>query len=164
MKTDANCIFCKIVAGQMPCFKLLEDDATLAIMDIYPASDGHLLVLSKEHFPTVFDVSEEAFAAVSYSVNRVARAGEPDTTAAWIEPSPGEWTRCQAVGATFSYSCATAQTRRRAKANQKHLKFLIFCFCGGQTAACCHWSARWNKLPHRHNSPNYQSRASLSVG
>ena len=74
MKTDANCIFCKIVAGQMPCFKLLEDDSTLAIMDIYPANDGHCLVLSKEHFPTVFDISDEAFAAVSHSVKRVARA------------------------------------------------------------------------------------------
>jgi len=74
MKTDASCIFCKIVAGQMPCFKLLEDDSTLAIMDIYPANDGHCLVLSKEHFPTVFDISDEAFAAVSHSVKRVARA------------------------------------------------------------------------------------------
>jgi histidine triad (HIT) family protein len=33
MKTDPNCIFCKIVAGQIPCFKLLEDDDTLAFMD-----------------------------------------------------------------------------------------------------------------------------------
>ena len=74
MKTDADCIFCKIVVGQMPCFKLLEDDRTLAIMDIYPANEGHCLVLSKEHFPTVFDISDEAFAAVSHSVNRVARA------------------------------------------------------------------------------------------
>ena len=74
MKTDADCIFCKIVVGQMPCFKLLEDDGTLAIMDIHPANEGHCLVLSKEHFPTVFDISDETFAAVSYSVNRVARA------------------------------------------------------------------------------------------
>jgi histidine triad (HIT) family protein len=78
MKTDANCIFCKIVARQMPCFKLLEDDSTLAIMDIYPANDGHCLVLSKEHFPTVFDISDEAFAAVSHSVARaVNRALSP---------------------------------------------------------------------------------------
>jgi histidine triad (HIT) family protein len=74
MKTDPNCIFCKIVAGQMPSFKLLEDDNTLAIMDIYPANDGHCLVLLKEHFPTLFDISDEAFAAVSRSVSRVARA------------------------------------------------------------------------------------------
>jgi histidine triad (HIT) family protein len=74
MKTDTNCIFCKIVAGQMPCFKLLEDDNTLAIMDIYPANDGHCLILAKEHYPTLFDISDEAFAAVSRSVIRVARA------------------------------------------------------------------------------------------
>jgi diadenosine tetraphosphate (Ap4A) HIT family hydrolase len=72
MKTDSNCIFCKIVAGQMPCFKLLEDDGTLAIMDIYPANEGHCLVLSKEHFPTVFDIracpeiSESTFDRVKY--------------------------------------------------------------------------------------------------
>ena len=74
MKTDDNCIFCKIVAGQMSCFKLLEDDDTLAFMDIYPANDGHCLVIAKEHYSTLFDISDEAFAAVSRSVSRVARA------------------------------------------------------------------------------------------
>ena len=58
----------------MPCFKLLEDDNALAIMDIYPANDGHCLVLTKEHYPTLFDISDEAFAAVSRSIIRVARA------------------------------------------------------------------------------------------
>ena len=65
MKTDANCIFCKIVAGQIPCFKLLEDDDTLAFMDIYPANDGHCLVLAKEHYPTLLEISDEAFAAAT---------------------------------------------------------------------------------------------------
>jgi histidine triad (HIT) family protein len=51
MKTDPKCIFCKIVVGQMPCSKLLEDDDTLAFMDIYPANDGHCLVIAKEHYP-----------------------------------------------------------------------------------------------------------------
>jgi len=74
MRTDVNCTFCKIIAGQMPCFKLLEDDNTLAFMDIYPANDGHCLVLTKEHYPTLFEISDEAFAAVSRSLRRVARA------------------------------------------------------------------------------------------
>src|ERR1700730_17148861 len=74
MNTDTDCVFCKIVAGQMPCFKLLEDDNALAIMDICPANDGHCLVLTKEHYPTLFDISDEAFAAVSRSIIRVARA------------------------------------------------------------------------------------------
>jgi histidine triad (HIT) family protein len=74
MKSDTECIFCKIVLGESPCFKLLEDENTLAIMDIFPANDGHCLVLTKEHYPTLFDVTAEAFAAVSGSVYRVARA------------------------------------------------------------------------------------------
>jgi histidine triad (HIT) family protein len=74
MNTDPDCIFCKIVAGQMPCFKLLEDDETLAFMDIYPANDGHCLVIAKNHYPTLFEISDEALAAVSRSVSRVARA------------------------------------------------------------------------------------------
>jgi len=58
----------------MPCFKLLEDDQTLAFMDIYPAKDGQCLVVAKDHYPTLFEISDEAFAAVSRSVSRIARA------------------------------------------------------------------------------------------
>ena len=74
MKTEPDCIFCKIVLGQSPSFRLLEDEDTLAIMDIFPASEGHCLVLTKEHYATLFDITDEAFAAVSRSVRRVARA------------------------------------------------------------------------------------------
>jgi histidine triad (HIT) family protein len=74
MRVDAECIFCEIVAGQVPCFKLFEDDDTLAFMDNYPANDGHCLVLAKKHYPTLFEVSDEAFGAVSHCVLRVARA------------------------------------------------------------------------------------------
>jgi histidine triad (HIT) family protein len=74
MKTDPNCIFCKIVAGQMRCFNLLEDGETLAFMDIYPANDGHCLVVAKDHYPTIFEINDEALAAISRSAARVARA------------------------------------------------------------------------------------------
>src|SRR5690348_12465701 len=73
MKADAECIFCKIVVGQVPGFKHFEDDA-FAFMDNYPANDVHCLVLAKEHYPTLFEVSDEAFGAVSRCVSRVARA------------------------------------------------------------------------------------------
>jgi|SRR6516165_6536711 len=76
MKTDPDCIFCQIIAGQMPCFKLLEDDDTLAFMDIYLASDGHCLVVAKDHYSTVFEISDDAFAAVSRSVARVQPLGK----------------------------------------------------------------------------------------
>jgi histidine triad (HIT) family protein len=74
MQTDSDCVFCKIIAGQIPCVKLHEDDTTLAFMDINPANDGHCLVITKRHYPTVFEISDEAFAAVARSVRKVARA------------------------------------------------------------------------------------------
>ena len=52
MKFDANCIFCKIVAGQVPCTKLYEDEDVLAFLDINPVTYGHTLVISKEHYST----------------------------------------------------------------------------------------------------------------
>src|SRR5579884_2043778 len=73
---DPDCIFCKIVAGAVPCFKLLEDPETLAFMDINPVHDGHALVIPKEHYPTVFEIAPEAFAAVARSTARVAKAVE----------------------------------------------------------------------------------------
>lgn len=74
MSTDPDCIFCKIVVGEAPCFKLLEDAETLAFMDINPVHDGHALAIPKAHYPTVFDISPEAFAATARSTARIARA------------------------------------------------------------------------------------------
>ena len=45
-----NCIFCKMVKGEIPCAKVYEDQDILAFLDINPASKGHTLVITKEHF------------------------------------------------------------------------------------------------------------------
>jgi histidine triad (HIT) family protein len=74
MPTDPDCIFCRIVAGAVPCFKLFEDAETLAFMDINPVHDGHCLVIPKAHYPTVFDITPEAIAAVAQTTARVAKA------------------------------------------------------------------------------------------
>ena len=74
MPTDPECIFCKIVAGAVPCFKLFEDAETLAFMDINPVHDGHALVIPKAHYPTAFDIAPEAMAAVARATARVAKA------------------------------------------------------------------------------------------
>src|ERR1700746_860230 len=109
MKTDPDCIFCKIVAGRMPCLKLLERDQTLAFMDIYPANDGHCLVIAKDHYPTLFEISDEALAAVSRSVARVARAVNQALSPVVAELGPGERARRPTVGGAFQYSRNTAQ-------------------------------------------------------
>ena len=74
MAADPDCIFCKIVAGEVPCFKLFEDADTLAFMDISPVHDGHCLVIPKAHYPTVFDITAEAIAAAARTAARVAQA------------------------------------------------------------------------------------------
>jgi histidine triad (HIT) family protein len=72
--TDPNCIFCKIVAGQIPCFKLLEEPETIAFMDINPVNPGHALAVAKGHWPTVDVIPPEVLAAVARSAQRVAKA------------------------------------------------------------------------------------------
>ena len=51
-----NCIFCQIVDGKIPCFKIYEDSDFLAFLDINPASKGHTLVIPKKHYQWVYDV------------------------------------------------------------------------------------------------------------
>ena len=74
MVVDPDCIFCKIVAGEIPCFKLYEDELTMSFMDINPAAPGHCLVIAKEHAPNVFEIDEDALASVIRTAKRVASA------------------------------------------------------------------------------------------
>lgn len=73
-ETDPNCIFCKIVQGEVPCFKIFEDRETLAFMDISPVHDGHCLVIPKAHCATVFDIAPRSVAAVARTAAAVAKA------------------------------------------------------------------------------------------
>ena len=74
MATDPDCIFCKIIAGEIPSFKIYEDGETFAFMDINPANEGHCLVITKEHAPDLFSVSDAAIAAAGRSAKKVASA------------------------------------------------------------------------------------------
>lgn len=58
MQTDPNCIFCKIIAGEIPAHKVYEDDNFLAFLDINPRSPGHTLIIPKNHYRWVWDVPE----------------------------------------------------------------------------------------------------------
>ena len=69
-----DCIFCRIVAGEAPCHRVAEDAHTLAFMDVFPVTDGHALVITKEHAATIFDASEAALVAVAATARRVAHA------------------------------------------------------------------------------------------
>ena len=70
MKND--CVFCAIAAGEIPSFKVYEDDLVLAYLDINPFSKGHTLVIPKAHSRGLLDTDEETLAAVIARVKKVA--------------------------------------------------------------------------------------------
>ena len=74
MTTDTDCIFCKIINDEIPCFKLYENDHTLAFMDINPASEGHALVIPKQHSADVHAVSEDAIMNTVITAKKIAGA------------------------------------------------------------------------------------------
>ncbi len=55
---DNNCIFCKIAKGEIPSTKIYEDDKFIAFLDINPESEGHALLIPKEHFPWMQDAPD----------------------------------------------------------------------------------------------------------
>lgn len=71
---DDQNIFAKILRGEIPCFKVYEDDDTLCFMDIMPRSDGHCLVIPKTPCRNVLDASDAQLAVVMSSVRTVANA------------------------------------------------------------------------------------------
>ena len=71
---DPNNIFAKILRGEMPCYKVYEDDKTLAFLDIMPRAPGHALVLPKAPVRNILDASPDDLAHVITTVQKIARA------------------------------------------------------------------------------------------
>jgi histidine triad (HIT) family protein len=69
-----DCIFCKIIAGEIPAVKVLDEDLVLAFMDINPSSQGHMLVVPKRHTENIFEISEGDLSAITDAVKRCAQA------------------------------------------------------------------------------------------
>lgn len=72
----SDCVFCKIVAGEIPASIVHEDDDTIAFMDIGSVNPGHVLVATKRHADNIFGLNEALGAAVGRALVRVARAIE----------------------------------------------------------------------------------------
>lgn len=69
---ERDCLFCKIVAGEIPSHKVYEDDATLAFLDISPVNAGHTLVVPKRHSQNIFDIESADWSNVCEAVRKVA--------------------------------------------------------------------------------------------
>jgi len=70
----ADCVFCKIRDGEIPSFKVYEDERTLCFMDINPLNSGHCLVVTRAHAPTIFDSDVEDLEAAIAAAKTVALA------------------------------------------------------------------------------------------
>jgi histidine triad (HIT) family protein len=71
---DNNCLFCKIIKGEIPCFKVYEDEYAVAFLDIKPSSYGHTLVLPKNHVVNVEEASEEDLARTWAAIKKVGKS------------------------------------------------------------------------------------------
>jgi len=70
----SDCVFCKIVAGQIPSTRVFEDEHTLAFMDLGQVNPGHVLVAVRKHAANLFELDDVQAAAVARASTRVARA------------------------------------------------------------------------------------------
>ncbi len=69
---DENCIFCKIIAGEIPSRTIYEDQDFKVILDVNPASKGHALILPKEHCANIYEISTELLAKAATLAKKLA--------------------------------------------------------------------------------------------
>ncbi|HZE05379.1 MAG TPA: HIT family protein [Solirubrobacteraceae bacterium] len=72
--TDPDCIFCKIVAGELPSQRVDEDERTVAFMDVNPATRGHALVVPRAHAKNLLEIEHDDLAATVAAAQRLARS------------------------------------------------------------------------------------------
>jgi histidine triad (HIT) family protein len=69
-----DCIFCKIASGEIPSYKIYEDENIVAILDISQATKGHTLVISKKHYKNLYDINEETAGEIFKVIPKIANA------------------------------------------------------------------------------------------
>ena len=70
--TSGDCIFCKIASGQVPSVRIYEDESVFAFLDIGPVSDGHTLVIPKQHFEKLHKCPAEILKQITVVLGRLA--------------------------------------------------------------------------------------------
>ena len=68
-----DCIFCKMVKGEIPCYKFYENDYVLAFLDINPDSDGHTLIIPKKHFTDLDDIDLETLKHINEAAKDIKK-------------------------------------------------------------------------------------------
>jgi len=73
MEPDPNCIFCKVVAGEIPGEHIDSDERTLTVLDINPATRGHAVVITRNHSPNLMELDDEDLLAAMTAARRVTQ-------------------------------------------------------------------------------------------
>ncbi len=121
-------IFSKIVAGEIPCYKIYEDEKTLAFLDIHPETPGHTLVIPKVEVDKIYELEPEDYFAVWETVRKVAKR---------MEEVLGQRTLMKVVGTdvphahvhlspfdeTWEYGRVVEMTEKEMKEMQEKLAF-----------------------------------------
>ncbi len=89
---DIDCVFCRIIRGELDSATIYEDESTLAFMNLHQSNEGHVLVVPKRHFEQIYDLDEETASALANTVCKVARAVRrvyaPDGLSIWQSNGP----------------------------------------------------------------------------
>ena len=118
-----QCIFCRLVAGEIPSARVAEDDLALAFMDLGQVNPGHVLVASKRHAATLFDLTPEEAGAVMRMAQRVALAARTAF-------DPDGLMLLQANGAVAGQTVSGTRSAARR------------CISAASCTACTPWSMR----------------------
>jgi len=84
MPADPECLFCKIVAGDLPATIVDQDERTISFMDINPATKGHALVIPRDHSPDLMAIGDDDLAACMAAAQRLARKAKDRLGAAGV--------------------------------------------------------------------------------
>jgi histidine triad (HIT) family protein len=69
-----SCIFCKIIKGEIPSYKVYEDKYTFSFLDILPVNPGHVLVIPKKHFANIEEADEKTLCQIMKTIKKVGKA------------------------------------------------------------------------------------------
>lgn len=87
-----DCIFCKIVAGEIPSKKVYEDDDLFAFYDIQPAAPAHVLIIPKKHIPSIMDIEDKQLAgSLLFGIQKVAEQLGLDKNGFRVVNNMGDW-------------------------------------------------------------------------
>lgn len=81
---DNNCIFCKIVKGEIPADIIYEDDKVVAFLDIHPVNLGHTLLIPKKHYPSILETPDAVLADLFPKAKKVMTAIKKATEADYV--------------------------------------------------------------------------------